>query len=253
MAQNTVSRRDREDHFRFLDLPAELRNLIYDFAAETEADQPRCVLPCLALAQSCQQLRTEYRSICLKRDIVIDWKAVTGYMRTFFPTVNGKIENVELAPANMTIVTPWRGKEVDYDYELDILPLFKIGLYRPNFTCHLVHDPASLRIYGDQMKLQGRYKFGAWIDEDTIALKKVMRNRDPQWLSDINTGAITKVTVSNMGFIDPRATFYLTSQSLYSKLLDEELDELGETYFKRNGISSAWGHFPEFPQIRFEA
>jgi hypothetical protein len=86
-----------------------LRNRIYGFAAETQADQPRCVLPCLALAHTCQQLRTEYRPICLKRDIVIDWKTVAGYMRIFFPIANGEIENMELAPMSMTIVTPWRG------------------------------------------------------------------------------------------------------------------------------------------------
>jgi hypothetical protein len=58
---------DREDYFHFLDLPAgkqrssrphvvtslttraEFRHHIYEFAAESEANEPRCVLPCLVL------------------------------------------------------------------------------------------------------------------------------------------------------------------------------------------------------------
>lgn len=50
-------------------------------------------------------------------------------MRTLFPTVNGKIENIELIPTSMTIVTPWRGEPGESGLQLDILPMIKIGLY----------------------------------------------------------------------------------------------------------------------------
>jgi len=236
----------------------ELRNRIYDFAAETEADQPRCVLPCLALAQSCQQLRTEYRSICLKRDIVIDWKAVAGYMRTFFPTVDGKIENVELAPANMTIVTPWRGNEGGDGHELDVLPLVKIGLCRLNFTCHFVHDTARLQIHDeDEEGQRAGYSFRAWIDEDASSVENMMRNRHPQWLSDIETSVITRIMVSNIGVSDsPQTVLYLTSWQLLEQLEAEfedfDEDTVEEAFFNRIGVDANWGEFSEFPGIRIE-
>ncbi|KAI4712249.1 hypothetical protein J4E89_002515 [Alternaria sp. Ai002NY15] len=259
MAHDTVSRRDREDHFRFLDLPAELRNRIYDFAAATEADQSRCVLPCLALAQTCQQLRTEYWPVCMKREIIIDWKAVTGYLRTFFPNVNGKIDNVELAPASMTIVTPWRGDaEREDHYGLDMLLLVKIGLCRPDFTCRLVHDTASLQLYDeDEEKHREGYKFTDWIDEDATPVEKMMCNRHPRWISDIETGEITRIMVSNIGVsTSPQAAFYLKSRQLLEDLdaEDEEFegDTLEEAYFNRIGVDPYWGEFPEFPGLRIE-
>ncbi|KAI4646259.1 uncharacterized protein J4E78_009180 [Alternaria triticimaculans] len=236
----------------------ELRNLIYDFAAETEADQPRCVLPCLALAQTCQQLRTEYRSICLKRDIVIDWKAVTGYMRTFFPTVNGKIEHVELAPANMTIVTPWRGKPEDTGDGLDLLPLVKFGLCRPNFACHFIHDTKILERAekeADKKPHSDGRNFRGYINEDAEALEGIMRSRNPKWLSDIEIGVVTKLVAFNIGVSDPpQATFYLkrslsdfeTHYESYEENLFENL------YFESIGADAFWGEFERFPELKFE-
>ncbi|KAI4644918.1 hypothetical protein J4E93_005716 [Alternaria ventricosa] len=251
----TLSRQD----FRADMCVIELRNRIYDFAVETEANRPRCVLPCLALAQSCQQLRTEYRSICLKRDIIIDWKAVTGYMRTFFPIENGKIDNVELAPASMTIVTPWRGDAEGEDhYGLDMLSLVKIGLCRPDFTCHLVHDTAKLQLHDEhEEKHREGYNFRGWIDEDATAVERMMFNRHPRWLSDIETGSITRIMVSNIGVsTSPQAAFYLKSRQLVEDLdaEDEEFEggTLGEAYFNRIGVDPYWGEFPEFPGLRIE-
>ncbi|KAI4675089.1 uncharacterized protein J4E88_007993 [Alternaria novae-zelandiae] len=249
---------EEQPYSQFNYLPAELRNRIYDFAAETEADQPRCVLPCLALAQSCQQLRTEYRSICLKRDIVIDWKAVAGYMRTFFPTVDGKIENVELAPANMTIVTPWRGKTEDTGGELDLLPLVKFGLCRPNFACHFIHDTKILERAEKEADTNphsdGR-NFRGYIKDDTEALEGMMGSRNPKWLSDIETGVITKLIAFNIGVSDPpQATFYLKRSlsdfETHYKSYEETLFE--EFYFESIGADAFWGEFERFPEIKFE-
>ena len=237
----------------------ELRNRIYDFAAATEAGQPRCVLPCLALAQTCQQLRTEYRPVCMKREIIIDWKAVTGYLRTFFPNVSGKIDNVELAPASMTIVTPWRGDaEREDHYGLDMLLLLKIGLCRPDFTCRLVHDTASLQLYDeDEEKHREGYNFRDWIDEDATPVEKMMCNRHPRWISDIETGEITRIMVSNIGVsTSPQAAFYLKYRQLLENLdaEDEEVegDTLEEAYFNRIDVDPYWGEFPEFPGLRIE-
>ncbi|KAI4702536.1 hypothetical protein J4E81_002900 [Alternaria sp. BMP 2799] len=194
----------------------------------------------------------------MKREIIIDWKAVTGYMRTFFPTVNGKIENIELAPANMTIVTPWRGKAEDTGDELDLLPLVKFGLCRPNFACHFIHDTKILERAEKEADTNPRSdgrNFRGYIKDDTEALEGMMRSRNPKWLSDIETGVITKLIAFNIGVSDPpQATFYLKRSlsdfETHYKSYEETLFE--EFYFESIGADAFWGEFERFPEIKFE-
>ncbi|KAI4666364.1 uncharacterized protein J4E79_002402 [Alternaria viburni] len=254
MAQSTVSRSDRENHFRFLDLPAELRNCIYEFAAETEADQPRCVLPCLALAQTCQQLRTEYRPVCMKREIIIDWKAVTGYLHHFFPNVDGKVVNAELVPKGITVVTPWRGQEEGDGSKLDLLPIIKVGLCRPDFTCRFVHDKTIMKLVLED----GKYhpdEFAEFVNEDSGSLGNVVCNRNEKWLLEIATGVIKRIILSNIGVYGaPQAEFYM-NYSLFSPESDEDSEySFTELYFKSVGLFEAWtwDDFPAFPSLEFE-
>jgi len=232
-----------------------LRNRIYDFTADTEADLPRGVLLWLGLAQTCQQLRTEFRPICMKREIILLWGEVTGYLHTFFPEINGKIENAEFVPKGMTVVTPWRGEEEGDGSELDLLPIIKVGLCRPDFTCRFVHDKTSMNhVFED-----GQYDpdaFAEFIIEDSGSLEEVVRNRNEKWLLEIATGVIKRIMVSNIGvYGPPQAEFYMK----YS-LSGPELDEGGEyssteLYFRSVGLFEAWkwSDFPAFPALEFEA
>jgi hypothetical protein len=237
----------------------ELRNRVYEFAVETQADQPRCVLPCLERAQTCQQLRTEYRPICLKQNIVIDWKTVAGYMSIFFPVVNGEIENVELAPMSMTIVTPWRCFQAGDGHELDLLPMVKVGLSRTGFTVRLVHDTATLELYeaigcGQQAESEDlRY----YVDGDSSCLEEVLCNRDPRWISDIKNASVTRILICNISVKDaPQALFYMRDPRPGSRDSDGEFEvDFHEAYFRSIGAYEPWGEwggFDNWPGIRFE-
>ncbi|RYN75913.1 hypothetical protein AA0120_g11826 [Alternaria tenuissima] len=252
----------RKDYFRFLDLPAELRNRVYDLAAKTQADLPRCVLPCLALAQACQQLRIEYRSICIKQEIIIDWQKVPGYTRTFFPTVNGKIENIELMPSSMTIITPWRGEPGKRGLQLDMLPMIKIGLCRPGFTCEFIHDGESLRKIEDPFYNFEDFDSGdlgeipRFFQEDNELLRIVMDHRSEEWTSDIETGRITQILLCDIGVMEnPQALFYVKSNDLSlgdeSDDVEEQERNMEHAYFKRVVLLDIYtGDFTNFPGLR---
>ncbi|KAL1792512.1 hypothetical protein ACET3X_009019 [Alternaria dauci] len=240
MEQPSTSMSRREDHSRFLELPAELRNRIYEFAAKTQDDLPRRVLPCLALAQTCRKLRTEYRPICIKQDVIIDWQKVEGYMRTFFPTVNGRIQNIELVPMSMTIVAPWR-VEGDSSLHLDVRPMIKIGLYQPGFTCTLIKDPEGL-VKEKEVSAHGSEDF---LDEGTVSLNIVMRFHNEEWMTNIETGRITKMMLSNIGVhVAQQDLSYINIHCLsWGDESDdtEEIEMVTEhIYFKRVEIFKIW-------------
>ncbi|KAB2103248.1 hypothetical protein AG0111_0g8037 [Alternaria gaisen] len=229
----------------------ELRNRVYDLAAKTQADLPRCVLPCLALAQACQQLRIGYRPICIKQDIIIDWQKIPGYMRTFFPTVNGKIENIELIPSSMTIVTPWCGEAGKRGLQLDILPMIKVGLRQPDFTCNFIHYGESLEKMEVPPYIYEDYALGystdmaRFLQEDNELLRIIMNHRSEEWTSGIETGRITKILLSNIGVNEePQALFHVNIHglSLENEPDDLEEQEMNTEYacFERVGLLDIW-------------
>jgi hypothetical protein len=198
----------------------------------------------------------------LKRDIVIDWKTVAGYMRIFFPIANGEIENMELAPMSMTIVTPWRGSQAGDGHELDLLPMVKVGLSRTDFTVCLIHDTVTLEVYeaidcGHKAEV---YDFRDYVDEDSRCLEEVLCNRDPRWISDIKNGSVTRIMICNIGVKDaPQALFYMKDPRTGSEDADGEPEEdFHEAYFPIIGAYGSWGEqgewgeFDNWPGFKFE-
>ena len=237
----------------------ELRNRIYDFAAETQADQPRCVLPCLALAQACQRLRTEYRPICMKRKIIIDWQKVASYMRTFFPTINSRIDNIELTPSSMTVVTPWRGEKRGNELQLDILPMVKIGLYRPGFTCYFIHDDKSLERARAASSIDVYIGYILrYLRENTASLETIIDHRNVEWLSDIQTGKITRILISDIGICgQPQALFYVNTVDMglgdNVGVESSQRTTIEAAYFESVGLLDIWPWsvgFRHFPALR---
>ncbi|KAJ4984943.1 hypothetical protein SVAN01_09549 [Stagonosporopsis vannaccii] len=108
----------------------EIRNLIYAFTINAATGAKGWIVPCLALAQSCRQIRYECRPMCLKADVLIDWKNILAYLNLFYPTRDGVIENVKLASERIIIFTdpyPSGGSKTDWT-EFNLLLIFKLGL-----------------------------------------------------------------------------------------------------------------------------
>jgi hypothetical protein len=140
---------DREDVFRFLDLPAELRNRVYDFAATPEkADQHTSVLPSLALAQTNRQLRAEYLPICKTAPVVIERDDLPAYFAAFYPTP----ESMKQAPSSITILVDCHADQLDAT--IDILPLLKLHHANPTLTCTFTRHPCAFtRPYNNPVPL----------------------------------------------------------------------------------------------------
>lgn len=184
-------------------------------------------------------------------------------MRAFFPTVNGKIEKVELIPSSMTIVTPWRGEAGGNGIQLDILPIIKVALRQPDFTCKFIHDGESLKqrevpLYSSKDSYFGDLRdIARYLHEETAPLRIVMNHRSEEWISDIETGGITEILLCDIGvLVEPQAMFYVKSDGLSlgdkSDDVEEQIRNMEYAYFERVGLLDIWlgGEFETFPCLR---
>ena len=214
--RNATELAEYEDVFRFLDLPAgevlrcgqsntltritELRNRIYDYASTKQPDERCSILPCIALAQSCQQLRTEYLPICFKADVTIDWKNLPRYIDRFYPTVGGEIQHIEQAPMKINILLPLSVgcSRDDGSVDFDLLPLIKMGLENQQVRCTFAHDG----VVEESKK--------AVMSVDIRAFENLLATRDDRWISDIRVGNLVNVMVDYEGLdVQPLTTFVL--------------------------------------------
>ncbi|KAF2998218.1 hypothetical protein E8E13_005277 [Curvularia kusanoi] len=164
----------------------EVRNQIYTILTLPPTDYQRNVLPGLDLAGSCRQLRHEYRPMCLRADVFIDWKDWQAYINTFFPSHNGKIANIGLAPDNIVIYTntcPYATSW--YVSGIDILPLIKFVFAKDKGRCtvKLIElEPTKRHISQD--------------DQRTLQL--LTAHSDPSWIADINSNRVSKIILSRI-------------------------------------------------------
>jgi hypothetical protein len=186
---------EREGTFRFLDLPAEMRNLIYEFALEhvririvrrplisNESNQLKAEpskLAYLGLTQSCTKIRREFRPLWLDAHVVVPEDA------HIYPSCFSGGRSLKLA------MSP-RGRP-----DLNFLPLLKVLLIRPDIDIK-IHTPRSLAQ-----------------DDPTIpwvaALTRMLKNRTKQWLQHIADSDLTEAKI-NFGYV---ATYGALQGTLY--------------------------------------
>ncbi|KAH7384006.1 hypothetical protein BKA66DRAFT_549423 [Pyrenochaeta sp. MPI-SDFR-AT-0127] len=239
--------------FPFLCLPAELRNHIYEFAASTRANAQNRILPCLSLTQVNRRIRAEYRPICMKVDTTIDWKDFPNYLETFHPTVDGKVTNVELFPASITIFADQYRKD-SRDIEIDILPLFKVGLEDENFSCAFVDSVDTAPVRGDNEAEQLKDMLQA----DSDVVKTLINHRDPEWIAAVDTGTVLKLLISPIGTTEePYARFHIRHDAV--TYLPEDLgwkgcafENIEISYLKTVGLDTIWmsNEYDFIPQAR---
>jgi hypothetical protein len=214
----------------------ELRNRIYTFASSPLAGERCCVVPSLALAQTCRQIRSEYRAICLKTHVTIDWKDVPLYLETFFPTRDGRIPNIGLAPTGMTIFTNAYRKSsaAMSQVDIDFLPILRMSLMSETFRCDFMYDPRlSVLVEATDLNEDRRRMIKA--DADTIG--EVLSHRHYDWLWDVAMGRVHKLMILHIGTEDyPNARFFIGPDK--ENTIPSELLQINQKEFSsHSGIS----------------
>ncbi|KAF2638771.1 hypothetical protein P280DRAFT_550868 [Massarina eburnea CBS 473.64] len=215
---------------RFLELPPEVRNRIYDYAIETvyhgwssyhfpsllvrDCTHNQYPLPYLSsrnffgLTQVNEQIRTEYRPIWLhKSSILIKAKHVTEFLHSFYGL---KKDNYSMAPKLLQI--SWHMEE-DLDEELDLTDLLEIrarsdtkielipgpiaddeGPVPECNECELDNNEGNEDV--DLFDCPHWEMYDEWLD-DTISsylhltwVNDFLANKNPQWLAQIRDGSV---------------------------------------------------------------
>ncbi|KAF2242438.1 hypothetical protein BU26DRAFT_161273 [Trematosphaeria pertusa] len=126
--------------FRFLDLPGELRNRVYEEIIPhqpvrlqwTPRPEPGCYLH-LSLANANKQIRAEFRPLYVEHTrIEVRWKDLLAYLETFFQRV---LEGPK--PKDLTINL----HPDDYGDSVDVLPFIKLTGNLQNLKCRFQSDP----------------------------------------------------------------------------------------------------------------
>lgn len=179
----------------------EIRNRIYTFASYPTTGEKCCVAPCVALVRTCKQIYHEYRPVCRKADVIIDWRDVPRYFHTYFTDHDGIFTPNELAPARMVVITNaslWKGKPVN----IDLLPILKLRLANENFKCEFIRsgDEESkgcgcvlnaAEVTGNDLK--------TLLAADVTTLQKLLMHQDEGWVKDVHEGRIHKLVASHIG------------------------------------------------------
>ncbi|KAI4666365.1 uncharacterized protein J4E79_002403 [Alternaria viburni] len=128
-------------HFRFLDLAAELRNRIYEYAAEAP---PRNIIlkpgngPTISLTQVCRQIRDEFRKIYMQNvPFTVKDKDIKRFTNAFFAWGH----------TNQRELDGQRPTRVIYLYppttNVDILPLLEVKIAFPKTEITVIPGPAD--------------------------------------------------------------------------------------------------------------
>ncbi|KAF2133774.1 hypothetical protein P153DRAFT_409020 [Dothidotthia symphoricarpi CBS 119687] len=233
--------------FPFLDLPAELRNRIYTFTCQTQNNERCYVLPCSSLMLVCRQLRSEYRPICMKRAVMIDWRDVRQYLDTFYPTVDGKVTNIELAPAAMTVFVDHHirnGSRVS----VDILPLLRIRHRHNTFTCDFVigdetkQDADAVGDYFDH----DEHSVSLYVRKENDALFELFALQNKHWLNYITSNIFTGIDVPLIGSPYPEViSFYIDLEEDVNGVID------GDSFVSSVGLAK-WAECGIYGLFQFD-
>ncbi|KAF2871691.1 hypothetical protein BDV95DRAFT_572552 [Massariosphaeria phaeospora] len=121
---------------KFLSLPGELRNRIYDICVE---DYPRSYIPgisrpgqYLGLALACRQVRSEFLPIYIGCNVVnVPATELPTYIRTFYPSEDAETAQAYRGTINIFLDLPF----LPAPYKFDLAPIFKLLTRCPNVSC----------------------------------------------------------------------------------------------------------------------
>ncbi|KAH7093449.1 hypothetical protein FB567DRAFT_587881 [Paraphoma chrysanthemicola] len=188
--------------FRFLDLPAELRNQIYKVLANAHGGavvhlrpnqkHPKWALndspPMryrMSLAQVCQQLRAEFKPIYLRdAHVAVCFDHLPAFIDSFYrPEVAH-----EHGPRHLAVCI----FHFDSCANLfDILPLLKIRLSLADFSCQFFGDFKCVTF--DAICTNNRLEKRA-----CVILDAMVAYAQPEWMEQLSKGVFTKIDASNV-------------------------------------------------------
>jgi hypothetical protein len=196
----------------------------------------------------------------LRVPITIDWKSLPGYLRTFYPTVNGKLQNIDHIPTSVTILAD-SCQSTGPHTEIDIAPLVRMAHAKSTFSCLFVrgdfmdrsgfptmseatsnseadseHDP---NVDEDDTIAKQRH----WIKADNDMLQGCIFHDHDQWREDVKTGGLRRMMVNYVGiYLDPMVQFIISDAYAGILACDPESNilEHNEDYLERVGLDEIW-------------
>jgi hypothetical protein len=180
----------------------------------------------------------------MRAPAVIAWRDADNYLHTFYPTVNGQIQNIENAPMSLFIlVSPFSRN--DRIFEVDILTLWKIRRVHPDFTCKFVHSQEALAEISEDGETMIDEELQIYLQADGAMLGAFLQHAHEQWVCDIESETVIKVMCSVPGTdSDPIARFFIDSGEETYLMEDsgvgwESTDE-ERVFFARVGLEGMW-------------
>ncbi|KAH7076366.1 hypothetical protein BKA63DRAFT_593681 [Paraphoma chrysanthemicola] len=208
---------------RLLELPAKIRNRIYDFVQERgvywcalvdddchpllsfrKDPFPTAPVPAtfsarnfIALMQTCRQVRADYRPLWLVRaQARIRMYDLPRYMQSYFPTQ----ASLRYVPKLLQIAW-YHGKDDKHGTEFDILPLLQMRASRQDFRFEFVSHKLAQELYPQSMYDNDFPHIKDWMIDCTFeidymeGLQDLINHDDANWLNDIQNGFVTALEI----------------------------------------------------------
>jgi hypothetical protein len=166
----------------------------------------------------------------MKREITINWRHVAGYLVVFYPTVDGEIANVELAPSGMTIIVPPTNND-EGSTALDFLPIAKIALHHSDFSISFKHDNELVSGLPPDFGIEDLVNF---FESDKPCVGNLLTNRNTKWRSDVEMGKMTEIMIQGIGASDAPEAVIRVTKDIEPGMIEDEDD--GNFYH-------IWGYF----------
>ncbi|KAH7069358.1 hypothetical protein FB567DRAFT_598963 [Paraphoma chrysanthemicola] len=258
-----------------LELPAEIRNRIYDFAEEavtvlrndllngvcypllslsrdraSEDVRPTKISSrkYLALAQTCRQIRAEYHPIWLAKTRP---RIRPGDLDHYIWCYYRSLSSFKYAPHLLQI--SWhRGNDDIQGQTIDILPLLRMRAAREDFRCQFISHDLAHRIFAPSMYAYGYPEVLEWEEDCEVdlnsltGLEDLINHDGKKWLKDICDG---KITVRCSLFCEPHMWFvelrYDDKQRVHN-FSGGSVDLVTRNYLKSRGLLSL-----QSPSLKF--
>jgi hypothetical protein len=175
----------------------------------------------------------------MRAPVTIDWCDVPQYLNIFYPSIDGRLQNIEHAPAsivvNADVYTDSTGPVT-----IDLVPLLKLSHAQASFTCDFRYSAPKLADVPEPNTEDRNY-----LHCDSTTVRRVIQHDNTRWKNDVQTGTVTKITVSAIGLAsEPEMHLYVLHDEETRQLQGGEdkdiVDELDDRYITDVELYNNW-------------